>query len=74
MPKYKPEIEDEEKGHEHYEALATKDPKNRAKLLKMAEDEERHEKALKQMNGTPKMHKSKVKSQAHKMFGGLYSK
>ncbi len=46
MAHLKDEIKDEKKGHEHYEALANKDPRNRAILKKMAEDEEDHGKKL----------------------------
>lgn len=50
MPKkFKKDIKEEHKGHEHYEAMAKKYPKQRKKFLKMAEDEERHMKTLKKM-------------------------
>lgn len=49
MSHLKDEIKDEEKGHEHYEALSRKDPKNRALFKKMADDEESHEKHLKKI-------------------------
>lgn len=47
--KYKKEIEDEEKGHEHYESMAKRTPKYKRTLKEMAEDEEKHEKNLKRM-------------------------
>jgi len=68
MAKFKAEIKDEEQAHEHYESLAEKNPSLSKIFKNMAEDEEQHKKNL------MKMHKSKVKSQAHQAFGGLYSK
>lgn len=47
MSHLKDEIEDEKKGHEHYEGLAKKDPKHKKAFYKMARDEEAHSKKLK---------------------------
>lgn len=49
MSHLKDEIKDEEKGHEHYESLAKKDPKHKALFKKMSDDEESHEKGLKKI-------------------------
>ncbi|MFA5937531.1 MAG: hypothetical protein WC822_06675 [Candidatus Paceibacterota bacterium] len=58
MSHLKDEIEDEEKGEKHYEALAKKDPRNRASFRRMAADEDRHEDKLKAIEA--KEHKTKA--------------
>lgn len=45
--KYKHDIEEEEKGHEHYEHMAK--GKFKKQFRSMAEDEEKHENMLKKM-------------------------
>ena len=46
---YKHDIEEEEKGAEHYEKMAKKHPKFKKAFKGMAKDEEKHEGKLKKM-------------------------
>lgn len=57
--KYAHDIKEEEKGAEHYEALAKKNPRNRGTFNAMAKDEESHEAKLKRMAKSKALAKAK---------------